>query len=131
MTIRIYDSGYRGDCRSERCEQIDAMGWLQKHYPERWPLIFHVPNETKGSALHMQTRAKEGVKPGVSDIIDAGEIRGLFEMKRLDAKKSRVTNAQRDFLQAGADSGAFAAICYGFEEFKKAYADFLEFAACK
>lgn len=75
----------------------------------------------------MQIREKEGVRAGVSDIIDFGRVRGAFEMKRCDRTKSRVTAKQREFLQAVADSGGFAAICYGFEQFKLAYADFLEF----
>lgn len=125
--IRTYGGNYRGPCRSERCEQIDAISWLEVNHPDRCPLIFHVPNETKASPQHMQMRAKEGVKPGVPDIIDCGSVRGLFEMKRLDSSKSRLSKDQRAFLQTAADSGAFAAVCYGFEAFKQAYSDYLEF----
>jgi len=126
--IHTYNPNYRGPCRSERCEQIDAMGWLEHNHPERWPLIFHCPGETKASPQHMAMRRKEGVRPGVPDIIDAnGPITGFFEMKRLDSSKSRLSVAQREFLQAAADRGHFCAVCYGFESFKLAYADFLEF----
>ncbi len=125
VNIQIYDSGFRGRCRTERCEQIDCMGWLEKNHPDRWPLIFHVPNETRGTASHMQMRKKEGVKAGVSDIIDFSAVRGAFELKRLDRTQSRVTKEQRDFLQQVADSGGFAAICYGFEQFRLAYSDYL------
>lgn len=131
MVIHTYDSGHRGPCRSERCEQIDSMGWLEKNHPDRWPLILHVPNETRASPQHMQMRAKEGVKAGVSDILDFGLIRGAFELKRCDRTKSRLTKEQREFLQAVADSGGFAAVCYGFEQFKLAYADFLEFVRAR
>lgn len=125
--IRIYDTNYRGECRSETMEQIDCMSWLEVHHPDRWPLCFHPANEVKASAQYMQKRRKMGVKPGVPDIIDCGEIRGLFELKRLDRTKSSVSKPQRDFLTAGANTGAFAATCYGFEAFKLAYADYLEF----
>lgn len=125
--IRTYDPNHRGECRSERCEQIDSMGWLEKHHPERWPLIWHTPGETRASPQHMQMRAKEGVKAGVSDIVDFGLVRGAFELKRCDRTKCKVSAEQRAFLQAVDDSGGFAAICYGFESFKLAYADFLEF----
>lgn len=125
--IRIYGGDYRGECRTERCEQIDAMGWLEKNHPERYPLIFHVPNETKANAQHMQMRAKQGVKAGVADIIDFGEVRGAFELKRQDSRKSRLSPQQREFLQSVADSGGFAAVCYGSEEFKRAYVDLLGF----
>lgn len=127
--IRIYDSNYRGDCRTERCEQIDSISWLAFNYPERFPLIFHCPGETKAKAQYMQMRAKEGVKPGPPDIIDLGGVVGLFEMKRLDRTKSKVSKEQKTFLQAGADAGHFVAICYGFAQFKLAYADYLVFVA--
>ncbi|MNO56548.1 VRR-NUC domain protein [compost metagenome] len=125
--IRIYDSGYRGDCRVETIEQIDCASWLQFNYPERWPLIWHTPNESKATASYMQKRQKMGVKSGVSDIIDFGLVRGAFELKRLDKSKCKVSKEQREFLQAVADSGGFAAVVYGFQEFKRAYADYLDF----
>ncbi len=79
----------------------------------------------------MQLRAKEGVKAGPPDIIDLGGIVGLFELKRLDRTKSKVSKEQKSFLQAGADAGHFVAICYGFEQLKPAYADYLAFVASK
>lgn len=129
--IRIYDKGYRGKCRTEKMEQIDCISWVKHNHPDRWPLVFHPSNETRGTASHMQMRSKMGVSAGVSDIIDFGAIRGAFELKRLDRTQSRVTKEQRAFLQCVADTGGFAAICYGFQEFKKAYADYLEFIACR
>jgi hypothetical protein len=129
--IRTYDSNYRGECRSEMCEQIDSASWLEFNYPERWPLIFHVPNEISAKPQYMQRRKKEGVKPGVSDIIDFGSIRGAFELKRLDRTKCKVTPDQREFLESVDASGGFAAICYGFAEFRRAYVDYLAFCAIK
>lgn len=129
--IRTYDSNYRGECRTERCEQIDSISWLSFNYPERFPLIFHCPGETKASPQHMQMRDKEGVKAGPPDIIDLGGIVGLFELKRLDRTKSKVSKEQKEFLRAGADAGHFVAICYGFEQLKLAYTDYLAFIASK
>jgi hypothetical protein len=129
--IRIYDSNYRGECRTERCEQIDCISWLKHNYPERWPLIFHCPGETKASPQHMQMRAKEGVKAGPPDIIDLDRWPGLFELKRLDRTKSKVSKEQKEFLLAGDSNGHFAAIVYGFDQFKLAYADYLSFIASK
>lgn len=125
--IRIYDSGHRGECRSEMAEQIDCISWLQYNHPDRWPLIFHVANEIKASPQYMQRRQKEGVRPGVADIIDFGAVRGVFELKRCDRTKSSVSKEQRAFLASVDASGGFSALCYGFQEFCKAYADFLEF----
>lgn len=125
--IRIYDSGYRGDCRIETAEQIDCASWLQFNHAGRWSLIWHTPNEQKATASYMQKRQKMGVKSGVSDIIDFGAVRGAFELKRCDKSKCKVSKEQREFLEAVDASGGFAAICYGFEQFKIAYSDYLEF----
>lgn len=125
--IRIYDPNYRGECRQEWADQIDCMSWLEVNHPDRFPLCFHTPNEVKASAQYMQKRQKMGVKPGVADIIDMGVVRGAFELKRLDKSICAVSKAQRDFLKAVDESGGFAAICYGFEQFKLAYADYLDF----
>lgn len=124
--IRIYDSGYRGACRTERCEQIDAMSWQEFNYPDRAPLCFHPANESRGTAAHHQLRRKEGVKAGVSDIIDlSGSVPGVFEMKRRDRTKSKLSGVQKDFLEASAARGHFVAICYGADQFALAYADYV------
>lgn len=125
--IRTYDSGYRGECPSEAVEQINSMGWAEKNHPDRWPLVWHTPNEIRATPQYMAKRKKMGVKSGVSDIIDFGEIRGAFELKRKDRTKSKISKDQREFLEAVAASGGFAAICYGAEEFKLAYADYINY----
>ena len=123
--IRIYDSGYRGECPSEMVEQINSMGWLEKRYPDRWPLIFHYPAEVKAKPQYMAVRRKCGVKAGISDIIDFGEIRGAFELKRQDRTKSKVSKEQMSFLEAVDASGGFAAIVYGFPQMMLAYSEYL------
>ena len=131
--IRIYDSNYRGECPSEDVEQINSMGWLEKNYPDRWPLIFHCPSELTvdkkkpGWATHLAKRKKKGFKLGISDIIDFGVCRGAFELKRQDKTLKRPSKEQREFLAAVASSGGFAAICYGAEQFKLAYADYINY----
>lgn len=125
MTL-TYGGTYRGPCRSEDCEQIDCMGWLEHQHPERYPLCWHTPNEAKANAQYMQKRKKKGVKSGVPDIVDTnGPVNGFFELKRLDRTKCNFPKEQRDFLAAADARGHFTAICYGFEAFKEAYAEFL------
>jgi hypothetical protein len=123
--IKVYGGLHRGPCRTERAEQIDAISWLTYHYPVEATLTFHAPNETAGNAFHHAMRAKEGVKAGVPDIIHLGGTdvwrAGLFEMKRLDRTKSRLSDEQREFLESASERGCFAAVCYGFEAFKEAW----------
>lgn len=127
--IRIYDSGYRGECPTEMVEQINSMGWLEKHHPDRWPLIFHYPAEAKAKPQYMAVRRKLGVKAGIADIIDFGEIRGAFELKRRDKTKSKVSKDQLAFLEAVDASGGFAAICYSADQFMLAYSQFVDYCS--
>lgn len=129
--IRIYDSHYRGDCRTERCEQIDSMSWLEVSYPEHFELTFHAPNESRSTMNHRDIRKKEGVKPGVPDIICLMDIVGVFEMKRMDKSQSSISKDQREFLEKSADQGHFVAVCYGFEQFKLAFIDYLNYCVIK
>lgn len=127
--VRVYDSHYRGPCTSERGEQIGAIQWIEAHHPDRFPLVFHPANEQKAKVQFMELRRREGVKPGVSDIIDLGGTSiwraGVFEMKRLDRIKSKTSRDQHLFLATAADNGCFSAICYGRDQFILAYLDFL------
>lgn len=127
--IRIYDSGHRGECRAERAEHIDCVSWLEVTHPDRFPLIFHCANEIKANPMHMQRRQKMGVKRGVADLIDFGRYRGAFELKVCDSKQAKVTRDQIGFLALTAETGGFAAVCYGFDQFKLAYADYLAWVA--
>lgn len=132
--IRIYDSGYRGECPSEDVEQINIMGWLEKNYPERWPLIFHVPNEVtvdkrkRGWALHLDKRKKKGVKPGIPDIFDINN-HPIFicELKTQDG--GRVSADQKRVTKAADEAGSWVCICSGYQNFLLAYSDYLKYIA--
>ena len=39
----VFDSGYRGDCKTETAEQTDLAAWIDFNLP--WVIWFHVPNE--------------------------------------------------------------------------------------
>ena len=126
--IRVYDSGYRGACRSERAEQIDCISWVDHNFPERSTLLFHPANEAKGTASHHALRKKEGVRGGVSDIIGLNNLPPFIcELKRLDRTKSALSATQKAFAAAAAASGHFVCVAYGFEQFKLAYNDYLQY----
>lgn len=134
--VRTYGKKAKGPCRSEDAEQIDCMNWLEFNYPDRAGLCFHPANEVtvdrrkRGWHLHLEKRKRKGVKPGVVDIVDlygTDQWRsGVFELKALDGVLSK---DQREFLQAADERGCFAAVCYGFEQFKVAWLDYLHSCA--
>jgi hypothetical protein len=128
--IRIYDSGYRGKCRYEDAEHIDCVAWVRFNYPELAKLLLHPPNEGKMKVQHRANLSKMGVLPGASDLIllvpHCNHPYAMFELKRRDRTKSRLSKAQRDVLTAADGVGAFANVCYGFEEFKRAFIEYID-----
>ena len=127
--IEIYDSGYRGPCRHEDAEHIDCVAWVRYHYPEHAKLILHPVNESKVPAQYRGKLSKMGLLPGVSDLIllypATGHPYAMFELKRRDRTKSRLSTTQRGTLMAGDNVGAFASVCYGFDQFKIAFAKYI------
>jgi hypothetical protein len=128
--IRIYDSGYRGKCRYEDAEHIDCVAWVRHHHPEHARLMHHPANESMVRVQYRAKLSKMGLLPGVSDLIllypASGHPYAMFELKRRDRTKSRLSKAQRAVLTAADGVGAFASVCYGFEEFKQAFIEYID-----
>lgn len=113
--------------RPERAEQIDCIAWIREYYPDHANLTFHPVNEGRQKAYHRINLLKQGMLPGVSDIVclkRSGDYPyGLFELKRI--KNGSVSKDQRRFLLDAEDEGAFVAVCDGFDAFKSAWLDYL------
>ncbi len=129
-SVKVYDSGYRGDCVTEEIDQINSVSWFRYTYPEYHYLFFHPVNEGKIPVQYRAKLKKCGMLPGMSDcvlLVSSMEYPyALIELKRKDRTKSKISSDQRAVLNAAADGGAFAAIACGAEEFKKAVADYLQ-----
>ena len=122
--IRVFDSGYRGECPKEETDQIGYGLWMQHRFPD--VLWFHVPNETgtRSGPQFVEKRRRMGVRSGVSDnvILTHGINHkcALIELKRRDKTKSKVSKSQTDVLEEAIVEGHFGAIAYGLDEIKKA-----------
>jgi hypothetical protein len=120
----VYDSGYRGNCPLESAEQVTFFNWIRSEYPDTFgALAFHVRNEGKRTAAQAQKEKAEGMTKGVVDIIIPGKMTFVCELKRQDKTKSRLPNDEREYLIKAWDNGAFACLCYGYEEAIKAFED--------
>jgi hypothetical protein len=128
--IRIYDSGYRGKCRYEDAEHIDCVAWVRHHHLDMAKLLLHPANESMIPVQYRSKLSKLGLLTGASDLILLVPLcnhpYALFELKRRDRTKSRLSKAQRDVLTAADGVGAFASVCYGFEEFKRAFIEYTD-----
>ena len=103
---------------TEAQEQSWLFEWAE-YAALKWPevkLMFHVPNGGKRSAKEAARFKREGVKAGVPDIFlpaPRGTFHGLFlELKRQSG--GRVSEAQREMLNALKAQGYCVAVCKGF-----------------
>lgn len=126
--VRVYDSGYRGDCPVEYIEQINAVTWFREHYPQHGMLFFHVANESSSKPQYRAKLNKMGVTAGIADLVllvpSGPYYYAVFEMKRTG--KGYLSNDQKKHLNAVAEAGGFACMCRGANEFKKAVDDYLQ-----
>ena len=109
-----------GPAATESMEQQCLMKWT--HYNlGRWPqlrLLYHIPNEGRRSQTTGGRLKAEGMKRGVPDLclpVAKGGWHALYiELKRRDG--GRVSQEQKEWLDALAEAGNRAVICRGWEE---------------
>ena len=103
----------------EKDEQIALFDWAS--YRTDLQLMFHIANEGRRSVQHTQALLRQGMKPGVPDImlpVARGRYHGLFiEMKRRIG--GRVSPEQRAWQKALLEEGYCAVVCKGFEDAKE------------
>ena len=117
----------------EDTHQINGATFLRVRHPDlNW---WHTVNEGKKSMQAALRDEKAGLRKGVSDYVFligfGGKYPfGVIELKRTNksgkAKASPVSKEQKEFLKSVRDKGGFAAVAYGFEQFKLAVADMLK-----
>ena len=103
----------------ERAEQAVVMDWADREsgkFPEL-RMLFAVPNGEKRSEPTAALLKRQGVKPGVPDLLlpiaRAGFIGLAIEMKR---KPNKPTDLQQAWLDNLMSHGWFAVVCYSAAE---------------
>ena len=113
------------DTRKEDSNQVDCVAWLRHHYPHI--LFWHTVNEGQKTITSALRDEQAGLRKGVSDFIILIGINSRYpfsaiELKRTNksgkGKASPVSAEQRVFLRDVRQRGGFAAVAYGFEQFK-------------
>lgn len=120
------------DTRKEVSHQIDCYQWLKHNHPDI--LAWHSVNENQKSTVTAMIDQQSGLLKGVSDfviLIGYGKYPfAAIELKRANKSgkgaASPVSNEQKAFLSKVRSLGGFAAVCYGFKQFKIAIADLLK-----
>lgn len=122
--LEFYERDPR-DTRKEDSHQVDCVAWLRHHYPHI--LFWHTVNEGQKTITSALRDEQAGLRKGVSDFIILIGINSRYpfaaiELKRTNksgkGKASPVSAEQRVFLRDVRQRGGFAAVAYGFEQFK-------------
>ena len=103
---------------TEHLEQVTLLQWYDATYPDN--ALFAIPNGGKRHPRVALEMKREGVRPGVPDLmlpIPSGGYCGLFiEMKK--QKGGRTSSEQKKWLERLSANGYRAVVCAGFEAAK-------------
>lgn len=125
--LKVYgDQSYRGECRREEAEQIDAFAYLEHHHPEIFKLAIHPKIEGKRTWGQAARDRKNGsLGRGAPDVMVPICPPFLCELKRADHTKSAWQKGQKEYLETAQKQGAFVCVALGFEGFKEALNEYL------
>lgn len=114
-------------CPLEKIDQMNSVSWLRYEYPDY--LFWHTVNEGSKHKASAVADHQMGLLKGVSDILVLIGLGGKYPFAAIELKRhgksqaSPVSKEQREFLAAVRSRGGFAAVAYGFEQFKIAFED--------
>lgn len=114
-------------CPLEKIDQMNSVSWLRYEYPDY--LFWHTVNEGSKHKASAVADHQMGLLKGVSDILVLIGLGGKYPFAAIELKRqgksqaSPVSKEQREFLASVRSRGGFAAVAYGFEQFKIAFED--------
>lgn len=120
------------DTRKEEAHQNESASWVKHHYPEI--IFWHTVNEGKKTITQADRDQRAGLLKGVSDNVFLNGVCydfpfGAIELKRVNKSgkgaASPVSKDQKEYLKRVRAAGGFAAVAYGFEQFKLAFLDMI------
>jgi hypothetical protein len=114
--IHVYgDKNFRGMCPEEKHEIASFFQELRLRYPDLAKTACHVRNEGKRTRWEAYKHKKEGMVPGIADIVIGGIPTAFIELKRRDHTQSKLPTGQIECLRAAKSQGCFVAIALGAE----------------
>lgn len=106
--------------------QSNCITWFDLQYPKLSPLLFAVPNGGSRNVIEATNLKRQGVRPGVSDLILLFPRQGhgalLIEMKY---GKGRQRTGQKKWQQVVEAAGYKYVICRSLEEFMREVNNYL------
>ena len=99
---------------TEHQEQVNLVNWLAYNHKEL--RFFAIPNGEKRNISVAKRLKKEGVSPGVPDLMFPS-LFAFIEMKK--EKGGRLSNHQKEWLDYLEKCGYKCFVCNGFKEAKE------------
>ncbi|MBQ7609135.1 MAG: VRR-NUC domain-containing protein [Desulfovibrionaceae bacterium] len=110
----------------EQCALIQWWQWQCSGYGIPEPLLYAIPN---GGARHIVVAKKlkdEGVRAGIPDLFLAVSRNGFHGLYiELKTASGRPSSAQKAIIGELEQQGYACKVCHGFEEARRAIADYL------
>ncbi|QZE50411.1 putative holliday junction resolvase [Klebsiella phage vB_KpnS-VAC2] len=106
---------------------MNSVSWLRHEYPDY--LFWHTVNEGSKHKASAVMDSQMGLLKGVSDFVILIGFGGKYPFAAIELKRqgksqaSPVSKEQKEFLSAVRRRGGFAAVAYGFDQFKIAFED--------
>lgn len=122
--VRVYGSKESGKHPSETQELITFFSELRRKYPDLAEVATHVKNEGKRTIGQISMDRACGLVKGFADIIIIGSPPFVCELKSLNSS-SKVSKAQKDFLEKSSKKHAFSCVAYGYKNALRAVDDWL------
>lgn len=125
--IRVYgDKSYRGECPKEDAEQVAFFYWLRGELPDLGRIAFHTRNEGLFTHAQIERFKREGLTPGVADIVIPGQQTLAIELKRRDHTLCELTRDQKSWLMNAKSAGWRVCIALGADAAAAAVIDWIE-----
>lgn len=105
--------------RKESEEQTAIIEWanIMQHRVPELALLYHVPNGGSRNVIEAKRLKAQGVKSGVPDLVlpvARGKYHGLYI--ELKTPRGRVSDTQKQWLEALRNQGYAAIVCRGADE---------------
>lgn len=121
--IKVYGTKIK-DAPTETAEMVTFFNWLRREHPALSAVAVHIRNEGKRTHNQVMRQKSEGLVTGAADIIIPGCPSFVCEMKRCAAY--RVSEKQKEYLEAAQANGAFACIALGCDGARLALIDWIK-----
>lgn len=103
--------------------QISCVKWFRLQYPRY--IIFAVPNGGTRKKMEMVWMLREGILPGVADLVICGD-RGKILFVEMKTQKGKQNQHQKEFEEKAKELGFEYFVCRSLDDFMKVVREWVD-----